>query len=282
MGNRISPTVRKRRLAIELRRLRDESGIKAAEVARELGCSPGKVSLMETGRVSITVPDTKAMLEIYGINGEQRDAFVELARHAKQRGWWVAYNDTMHPWFQQFVGLETETSVLRTYESEFIPGLLQSEDYQRALLAHEITPWTEEEVDQFIALRKDRQQILDGDTRFWFILNEAALRRWIGTPEVIHAQLKRLNDIGKQGNVTIQVLPFAAGAHSAMTGAFQLLEFPDPVDPDVIYVEHLVGARYLEEDHEVRAYRLAFEDLMASALSRTRSASLIREVMKEL
>lgn len=268
---------------MELRRLRGELGIRAADVAEELGCSMGKVSLMETGRVSITVSDTKAILDIYGVQGEEREAFIELARHAKQRGWWVGYNSTIHPWLQQFVGLETETSVLRTYQSSLVPGLLQSEDYQRALLAHEIKPWSEEEIAQFIALRKDRQQILaNADSRFWFILDEAVLRRWIGTPEIMHAQLKMLLEVGGQANVTIQILPFAAGAHSALSGAFQLLEFRHPADQGAVYLEHLVGAHFLEEDHEVRAFRLAFEDLMASALSRTRSASLIREVMKEL
>src|SRR5947209_8576133 len=135
MGKRTSPTVKRRRLAIELRRLREAAGLRAIDVAHELGCSPGKISQMETGRVSITVPDTKAMLDAYGINGDQRTALVELARTSRQRGWWQAYNETLYQWFQPFVGLETEVSELRVYESEFVPGLLQTEDYQRALLA---------------------------------------------------------------------------------------------------------------------------------------------------
>lgn len=291
MGRRISPTVRRRRLAMELRQLRDEADIKASDVAKELGCSAGKISQMETCRVSISVPDTKAMLEMYGITGEYRDALVELARTAKQRGWWLPYADTMRPWFQQYVGFETETSVARAYQSEYVPGLLQTDEYQRSLavaergvLAADGKSWSEEELDQLVALRKGRQELLAGEDtpRFWFILNEAVLRRWVGTPEIMHAQLNRLLEVGRQDNVTIQVLAFASGAHVAMTGPFMLLEFLEPIDPDVVYVEHLTGARYIEDADEVKRYRLAIEDLMASALSRTRSASLIREVMKEL
>lgn len=269
---------------MELRRLRHAADIKAADVAKELGCSPGKISQMETCSVSISVPDTKAMLEMYGITGDQRESLVDLARTAKERGWWLPYIDKMHPWAQQYVGLETESSVLRTYQAEYVPGLLQTEEYMRALRGSDIKPWSEEELDQLVALRKGRQEILTGEDapRFWFILNEAVLRRWVGPPDVMSGQLNRMLEAGRQENVTVQVLPFAGGAHSAMSGSFLLLEFPEPVDPEVVYVEYLTGARYIEDDEEVKSYRIAFEDLMASALSRTRSASLIREVMKEL
>jgi transcriptional regulator with XRE-family HTH domain len=284
MGIRTSPTLRRRRLAMELRRLRDEAGIRAADVAAELGCSPGKVSQMETGRVAISVPDTKAMLEMYGITGEHRAALVELARTAKQKGWWVPHSAAVLPWFQRYIGLETESSTLRNYESEFIPGLLQVEGYQRALLASDLTPWTDQQVDRMVALRKSRQQILAGPgaPRFWFIINEAALCRRVGEPETMAAQLQRLLEVGRMTNVVLQVLPFTSGAHVAMTGAFMLVEFPEAGDPDVVYLEHLTGASYIEDDDEVTHYKLAFNDLMASALSRTRSASLIREVIKEL
>jgi transcriptional regulator with XRE-family HTH domain len=283
MGIRTSPTLRRRRLAMELRRLRDEAGIKAAEVAVELGCSPGKVSQMETGRVGISVPDTKAMMELYGITGEHRAVLVELARTARQKGWWQPHSTAIMPWFQRYIGLETESSILRNYESEFVPGLLQVEDYQRALLAGDLTPWSTQQIDRMVALRKGRQQILSGPgaPRFWFILNEAVLLRRIGQPETMQAQLQRLLEVGRAPNVVLQVLPFAAGAHVAMTGAFMLVEFPDPGDPDVVYLEHLTGAAYIEEDDEVTRYKLAFNDLMVSALSKTRSASLIREVIKE-
>jgi transcriptional regulator with XRE-family HTH domain len=284
MGIRTSPVVRRRRLANELRRIRSDAGIKASDVALELGCSAGKISQMETGRVGISVPDTKAMLELYGVTGERRDDLVELARTAKQRGWWLPYIDTMQSWFQPYVGLETESSMLRTYQSEYVPGLLQTEEYQRFLLAAEPHGWSADEVDQFVALRKGRQEILAGPDapRFCFILNESVVRRWVGRREVMLGQLQRLLEAGRQDNVTILVLPFTAGAHAAMTGAFMLVEFPDPADPPFVYLEYLTGARYIEEDQEVARYRVAFEDLTASALSRTRSAALIREVIKEL
>jgi transcriptional regulator with XRE-family HTH domain len=284
MGIRTSPIVRRRRLANELRRIRAAAGIKAADVAHELGCSPGKVSQMETGRVAISVPDTKAMLELYGITGDRRENLVELSRTARTRGWWLPYIDTMQSWFQPYIGLETESSELRTYQSEFVPGLLQTEGYQRVLLAAELHPWSTEEIDRFVALRKERQQILTGPDapRFCFILNESVLRRPVGRREVMHGQLQRLLEAGRQDNITIQVLPFAAGAHAAMSGAFMLVSFPDPADPPFVYLEYLTGARYLEEDEDVARYRVAFDTLMASALSKTRSASLIREVAKEL
>lgn len=284
MGIRTSPTVRRRRLAMELRRLRAEAGIKAAAVAVELGCSAGKVSQMETGRVSISVPDAKAMLELYGITGDQRAALVELARTAKQQGWWQPHSESAYAWFLRYVGLETESSVLRGYQSEYVPGLLQTEGYQRALLAHQIRPWSEEEIDRFVALRKGRQEMLTepNASRFWFVLNESVLRRRVGRPEIMLGQLQRLLESGRMENVTVQVLPFAAGAHVAMTGAFMVVEFLDQLDPDVVYLEHLTGASYIENDDEVKRYKLAFEELVASALSRTRSASLIREVIKEL
>jgi transcriptional regulator with XRE-family HTH domain len=284
MGIRSSPIVRRRRLANELRRIRDEAGIKASDVAAELGCSPGKISQLETGRVSISVPDTKAMLEFYGVSGDRRDELVELARAAKQRGWWLPYADSMRSWFAPYVGLETESSVLRGYQSEFVPGLLQTEEYQRALLAAEPADRSAREVDQLVALRKGRQEILTGPDapRSCFVVNEAVLRRCVGRREVMAGQLQRLLEAGRQDGVTIQVLPFASGAHAAMTGAFMLVEFPDPADPPFVYVEHLTGARYIEEDGEVARYRVAFDCLVAGALSKTRSAALIREVCKEL
>jgi transcriptional regulator with XRE-family HTH domain len=283
MGIRTSPTLRRRRLAMELRRLRDEAGIRAADVAVELGCSPGKVSQMETGRVGISVPDTKAMLELYGITGEYLAALVELARSARQKGWWQSHSGAIPPWFQRYIGLETESSTLRGYEAELVPGLLQVEAYHRALLLSE-KPWSAREVDRIVALRKGRQQLLHGPgaPRFWFVLNEAVLRRRIGPAETMAAQLQRLLDVGRQPNVVLQVLPFTSGAHVAMTGAFMLVEFPDPGDPDIVYVEHLTGATYVEEDDEVARYKLAFKELMASALSKTRSAALIRDVLRGL
>jgi len=284
MGIRSSPILRRRRLATELRKLRDGAGVKAADVARELGCSPGKISQMETGRVSISVPDTKAMLELYGVDGDRRDALVELARAAKLRGWWLPYAGAMHPWSQHYVGLETEAAVILAYQSEYLPGLLQTEPYLRALLAGEITPWSAEEVDRLVELRRARQQVLTGADapRCVFLLNEAALRRLVGSPQVMRDQLHRLLEAGRQDNVIVQVLPFTAGAHPAMTGPFVYLSFPDPADVDVVYVEYLTGALYLESVSDVGAYNEAFSRLATTALSRTRSTALIREIMKEL
>lgn len=284
MGIRSSPVLRRRRLATDLRRMRTEAGVRAADVARELGCSPGKISQMETGRVAISVPDTKAMLELYGVTDERRDSMVELARAAKLRGWWTPFNDTIHPWARHYVGMETEASALSAYQSECVPGLLQTEGYLRALLAAEVIPWSRAEIDRLIQLRRHRQQILTGDDRpaCVFILDEAVLRRRVGSARVMGEQLQRLLEAGRQDNLTVRVLPFTAGAHAAMTGPFVVLSFPDPADSSVVYVEQLTGARYVEDADELARYDAVVERLSLCALSKTRSAALIREVMKGL
>jgi transcriptional regulator with XRE-family HTH domain len=284
MGIRSSPILRRRRLAADLRKMRTDAGVRAVDVARELGCSPGKISQMETGRVAVSVPDAKAMLELYGVTDDRRETVIALARAAKLRGWWVPYNDTIHPWSQHYVGLETEASTLLAYQSEYVPGLLQTEAYLRAVVAGEIGRWSAEDADRLVALRRSRQQILCGDDppACVFMLNEAVLHRRVGSPKVMREQLRRLLDAGRRANVTVRVLPFTAGAHPAMTGPFVLLNFPDPADPGVVYVEYLTGARYIEDGAELVRYGTAFSRLTVSALSKTRSAALIREVMKGL
>lgn len=284
MGTRISPAVRRRRLAMALRGLRVAAGLKAADVATELGCSPGKISQLENGRVAITVPDAKAMLELYGVTGRERDALVELARTAKQRGWWQSYDGAMRAWLRRYVGLEAEATVLRAYQTETVPDLLQTEEYQRALLARAVEVWSAVEVDELVGLRAKRQELLAGADAptLWLVLGEGVLRRRVGSAKVMAAQLHRLLELSKRGSVNLQVLPFAAGAHCAMSGPFTVLEFPDPADPAVVYIEYLTGAHYLEGDKEVGRYQSAFADLTAAALSKTRSAALIRDLAREL
>lgn len=284
MGNRTSPTVRRRRLALELRRLRAEAGVRAADVAKELGCSPGKISQMETSRVSISVPDAKAMLELYGITGERRDVLVDLARSARLRGWWAPYAETLRPWFQRYVGLETEADAIHGYRPETVPGLLQTAGYQRALARREGWAHTGAELDLLVRFRAARQEILTGTDapNATFVLGEAALCRRVGSAEVMAEQLHRLLEAGRRDNVTLQILPFSAGAHPARCGGFTILEFPDPADPAVVYLEHLTGACYLQAAEEVSRYRLVLDELRAGALSRTRSAALIRAVLREV
>jgi transcriptional regulator with XRE-family HTH domain len=279
MSTRISPAVRRRRLALELRRLRDEAGIKAADVAKDLGCSPGKISQLENGHVGVTVPDVKAMLELYGVTAERRDALVELARSAREHGWWEPYADAMHPWRRSYVGLETEASTVLAYRSELVPGLLRTEDYVRAVLAARPEPAPAEQVIALVGLYRERQASLDAGT--WrFVLDESVLRRLVGSAEIMRGQLDRLLEAGKRENVTLQVLPFAAGAHPAACGSYTVLEFAQ--DPAVVYLEHLTGAEYVEDEDAVHRYRAVFEALTTRALSRTRSATLIRDAAREL
>jgi len=266
---------------MELRRLRAEAGIKAADVATELGCSPGKISQMETSRVSISVPDTKAMLELYGVTGPYRDTMIELARAARQRGWWLPYADAMPPWFEHYLGLETESAVVRVYQPEYVPGLLQTDEYLCAMAARELSPWTRAELDQRRGLACARREILTGETRLHFVLDEAALRRRVGTRSTMTGQLHRLLELSRRDNLTLRVLPFTAGAHAAMAGAFTLLEFAEPVDPDVVCVEHLTGARHIEDAEEVADFRAAFDCLAERALSASGSAALIRRILRQ-
>lgn len=266
--------MRRRRLALELRRLRDEAGIKAADAARELGCSPGKISQMENGHVAVTVPDAKAMLELYGVTGGRRDALVELARSARERGWWQPYAEALHPWRRSYIGLETEASTVLACRSELVPGLLRTEDYLRAVLAARPEPAPAEQVIALVGLYQERQANLAAGT--WrFLLDESVLRRQVGSAQVMRAQLERLLEAGKRENVTVQVLPFAAGV---ACGSFTVLEFAQ--DPAVVYLEHLAGAEYVEDEDAVARYRAAFEALTSGALSPARSATLIREAAR--
>lgn len=283
MSTRISPTVHRRRLAMELRRLRTEAGIKADEVARELACSPGKISQMETGRVSITVSDTKAMLELYGVTGERRDELLELARTAKQRGWWHPYGDALYPWARHYIGLETGVSAIRGYRTTLVPDLLQTEDYQRAALARD-SRVSDTELDRLVELGRRRRELLDGPDapQLWFVLDETVLRRRVGSAQVMRAQLDHLLEAGHRPNITVQVLPYAAGALPATTGSFTLLEFPDLADPAVVHIRYVTGALYLQNDEDVQVYRGLLDDLTANALSKTRSAALIKEAATDL
>ncbi|MCP2166094.1 helix-turn-helix domain-containing protein [Goodfellowiella coeruleoviolacea] len=282
MGRRSSPAVTRRRLALALREARQAAQVTLHEVATVLTCSPAKISQVEAGRVAISVPDLKAMLEHYGVTGERRDQLVALAVAARERGWWLRYRDTVNPWFQQFVGYESAASTLRVYENERVPGLLRTEDYQRALLRSEVPRWAEEDVDRQVDLHRERQRLLDGDdaVRLLAIVNEAALRRVVGTPEVMREQLTWLASLARHDHIVVRVLPFGAGAHPAMSTAFSLLDFADRDGESFVYVEHLSGALFLESADDVARYRSAFDELTANALSRTRSTALIKDIVK--
>jgi transcriptional regulator with XRE-family HTH domain len=278
-----SPTVRRRRLALELRRLREAARLTCEEVAEHLECSTSKVSRIETGRVSVSPRDVRDMLDLYGVSAQQGASLVQLARDSRQKGWWHAYSDTIQPRFATYIGLESAASEIRIYEVTLIPGLLQTEDYARTVIAAGTVGGDHESVARNVALLMARQPPLTSDDppRLWAVLDEAALRRTVGGAGLMRLQLDHLLDLSRLPNVAIQVIPFGAGAHPAMGRPFVILAFPERADPDVVYLEDLTSALYVEDVDEVDRYNMFFNHLRATALSFEDSAALITSVIKE-
>ena len=284
MANEQSPTVRRRRLALELRRLREAARLTCEEVAEHLECSASKISRVETGRVSVSPRDVRDMLELYGVQAQQRDSLVQLARDSRQKGWWHAYSDTIQPQFATYVGLESAASEIRVYEVNLIPGLLQTEDYARTIIKAGAMNGNHEEVERKVALRMARQPALTRPEppMLWTVVDEAALRRRVGGTELMRAQLEHVLELSSLKNVAMQVIPFGAGAHPAMGRPFVILVFPERIDTDVVYLEDLTSAFYLEDIAEVDRYNVFFNHLRATALSFDNSAALVTSVLKEL
>jgi transcriptional regulator with XRE-family HTH domain len=271
-----SPTLRRRELGVWLRSMRLDHGFTVEQVAERLLCSPSKVSRMETGQRAATQRDVRDLCELYGITDPaERGRLMELAREAKQVGWWQAYALP----YTTYVGLEQEASSLRIFHSAVFPGLLQVADYTRAIHQVGIPRFTDAQIEERVKERGTRQEIFDrpDPPRVDVILDEAALHRPIGGPQVMSAQLAHVVEISEHPHVTIQVLPYAAGAHPALESDFVMLDFGKRA-PKVVYVEGLVGQIYVERDQDVERYEQAFDCLRAMASSPRDSVKLIREV----
>lgn len=278
-----SPTVRGRRLRYELRRLREQAGLTRDEAARRLDWFGSKISRIETGMSRAQTGDVRDMLDVYGVTGEEAEALVQLAREARKRGWWTAYNDVFTG---TYVGLEAETASMRTYEPQTIPGLLETEDYIRALFRSGSVRCGPDEIERRVQARMARQEILtrSDPLEIWAILDEPAIRRPVGGPAVMRAQLQHLLDVTTPSNssITLQILPLAVGAHPGLSGPFVIMDFPSREDPSVVYLEASTNGLYLEETAEIERYTLMFDHLRASALSTAESASLIARVAAEM
>ncbi|GAA0915373.1 helix-turn-helix transcriptional regulator [Nonomuraea longicatena] len=274
--------MRRRRLAGELRRLRKEAGLTAEAVGERLELDPSWVSRIENGRRRIRPIDLRALLDVYNIHGSAREELLTLAREARQRGWWHTFGDVIPEWFQAFVGLEAEVSELRSYNTELVPGLLQTPDYYRGYIRTDPTASSPEEIDRKIDFRQARQvRLTDSNPlQLWVVMNEAVIRRPVGGRETMQAQLRHLVEMSERPNVTLQVLPFEAGPHPAMDGGFVVLGFQAP-DPDVVYLENPVGSLYLEEQKAVDRYNLVFNHLRAKALDPDRTRNLLAQVAEE-
>jgi transcriptional regulator with XRE-family HTH domain len=283
MASAQSPTVRRRRLALELRRLREAAKLTCEDVAERLECSASKISRIETGRVSVSPRDVRDMLEIYGVPEDQRDSLVQLARESRQKGWWHAYGDSVLPHFGTYLGLESAASEIRIYEVNLIPGLLQTEEYARAVISAGMVDKPRADIERSVALRMERQQVARTIMpKVWAVLDEAALRRQVGGPEVMRIQLEHLRELGSLRNVSLQVIPFGGGAHPAMGRPFVILSFGEDLDPDVVYLEDLTSALWVENVDEIDRYNVFFNHLRATALSFENSAALMTSVLKEM
>jgi len=274
-------TVGSRRLVIELKQFREAAGLTGEQVAEQMGWSAAKVYRIEGDRVRVLARDVQRLLKLYGISGERADAMMELARLTRVKDWWHQYSGAIPEWFQFYVGLEAAASAMQEYNAELVTGLLQTEDYARAVMAAAMRADTDDhEAERQIQVRLHRQKRLtapDAPT-LWAIMNEAVLHRQVGGPAVMTAQLAHIGQLAARPNMTIQVLPFTAGAHPAMLGSFTLMQFPDPADQDVVYLEAETGALYLEKPEDVRRYSLMIDYLRAQALGPAESRALIAQL----
>ncbi|WP_158842955.1 helix-turn-helix domain-containing protein [Saccharothrix deserti] len=281
MSRGSSPTLRKRRLVSELRRLREAADLTIEEVGERLECSASKISRIETGRVGVTPRDVRDMLAAYGADRATLDELVQLAREARRKAWWDEFGDIAPG---RYVGFEADAESVRTYQGLMVPGLLQCEAYTRALIRDVLPDAAPAEVDRRVELRKARQALLvdDEPLRLHVVVDEAALRRLIGGREVMAEQLWRLHEVEKLPNVTLQVASFEAGGHAAMDGPFVILTFPEQLDPDVVYIESTRSDVYLEQSSDVARYSDMFARLCAEALDPAASFALIGRVAREL
>jgi transcriptional regulator with XRE-family HTH domain len=279
------PTVRRRRLGTELRKLRESNGYKLEEVAVQLGVASSTLSRIETGKAPTKSAYLNQMLETYGVTDvAQRQVLVDMAREGHRKGWWAAYDDVLPSGFDIYVGLEAETAGIRSYEISAVHGLLQTADYARGIIRETFPRHTPEQIDRLVDLRMARQRRFDDDPplELWAILDEAVIRRTVGGTAVMRRQLAHLAAEADRPGVTLQVLPFDCGAHAAHGGPFSILEFPERSDSEVVYVESVAGLIYLEKDKEIRARSESFDRLRAVALSPGASTDVISQAARDL
>jgi transcriptional regulator with XRE-family HTH domain len=278
----VGPTVRRRRLGSELRRLRESQCIKLEEVADRLGLAPSTLSRIETGKAPTRTSYLTGMLELYGVSDpSQRQVLLDMAREGHRKGWWAIWDGVLPTGFGIYVGLEAEAASLRVYEPQVVHGLLQTEEYARAVMSTVRRRQTPEEIDRLVTLRMQRQAVLTrpDPMELWIILDEAVLRRMVGPSRVMRDQVEHLYEASQWPNITLQVLAFGSGLHVGMGGSFAIVEFPERLDPDVVYTEGVTGQAYIEErEREVRARAEAFDVLRAAALPPANSARLIRSI----
>jgi transcriptional regulator with XRE-family HTH domain len=271
-----SPTLRRRELASQLRDLRKQSGRTVEDVAGDLMCSPPKLSRIETGVRPASLRDVRDLCNIYGVDDSLRDRLMSLAREAKQQGWWNKYDDIA---IDRLIGLEIEAAQISSYESCVIPWMFQSREYARAVIRGSLPRIADHILDERVAARLTRQEIIrrESPPHFWSLVDESALRRRVGSNQVMRDQLKGMIELAAIPNMTLQVVPFSLGAHPGLDNTFAFLEFKSG-QPPVVYVESMAGGLYLESASDVDRYQEALMHLRAGALDPETSISLIEQV----
>ncbi len=284
-GGEGGPTALRIMLGGHLRRMRDAAGISRADAGWQIRASESKVSRMELGRVGFKERDVSDLLDLYELkDSQERERLMELARAANNPGWWSRYGDVMPSWFSNYVGLEVAAKLIRTYEVLFVPGLLQTEDYARAVVQLGKAYLPSEEVDQRVALRVTRQQILTraDPARLWVVIDEAVLHRPVGGKATMREQIQYLMDMAQQPNISLQVMPFSKVGYPGAGGAFSILRFPEGDLPDVVYIEHAASALYLDKLEDLDEYAAIMEALTIAAAPVTATQTLLAEALERM
>jgi transcriptional regulator with XRE-family HTH domain len=279
-----SPTVLRMILGRQLQALREKAGLSYQQAADAIYSSEWTIRRIEAGKGALKPLNIKSLLVTYGVTDVREiDAFLGLARDASKPGWWHSYSDVLPDWFKVAVGLEESASLIRTYQPQVVPGLLQTEAYARAITAASFPSEKEEDTERRVALRLARQDLLrrPAPPEYWVILEETVLRRPIGGPEVMRGQIEHLIETAARPNITIQVLPFATGWHPALYGMFNIFRFPDDAIPDVVYSEGLTGAYYLNKPEETSKYIEALDRMAAQAATPDQTITIQQEILKE-
>jgi len=277
-----APTVLRILLGTQLRRLRESRGVTAHAAARAIRGSESKISRIELGRNAVREVDIADLLNLYGISDQaEREQLLTLASQANQQGWWHRYQDVLPNWFQSYIGLEESAESIRSFDTQFVPGLLQTEDY--ALAVFQLGNYSADEVDRLVFLRKERQRrFTSGGLRLWAIIDEVALRRPVGTAGLMRAQLDHLLDISVRPGLTLQVTPFLTGASYAAPGSFSILSFAVDDLPDVVYLEQLTSAMYLDKRADVDRYAEAMDQIRATSYTPEQTKGLIRTILADI
>lgn len=277
---RQTPTVRLRRLAAELRRFRKAADLTRENVSEQTGINNATLYRIETARARPQMRTLLALLSLYEVGQEQREYLTGLCREATTQGWLRPYHSELPEQYTAYISFEDEAQCVRNYGSLYIPGLLQTEGYARAVVRGVLPSATDSEVEASVRARMERKDVLSKATplKFWAVIDEAALRRVVGDIDVMRGQLDYLVEAVKAPNVTFQVIPFSAGAHPGMPGQFIVMDFADPMDADLIYIDSMAGDLFLESEADIARYRDIFDNLVAVALSPNDSAALVAEL----